>query len=111
MNETEIDAEIAKMNEKEDPADAVDQDIKKADTENPEDASDDVAKQDIKLKAPGKAPADKGSTGDAGDETIDGNKAADVEDEKVADGEPEAKEDDEELQGNAITNEDVKKKD
>jgi len=104
MNEADIDAELAKMNEETDPVDDVDQDVKKADTEDPESSSDDVAKHDD-VTAPKAAESDKGSAGDTGDEIIDGKKAKEVEDEGVKEGEPKAKTDTEELQGNDITNE------
>ena len=108
MNEEEIEAELAKINEESDAVDKVNTDIKKADTEDPEAASDDVAKHDD-VTAPGKAPADAGSAGHEASE-VDGNKSKKVEDEKVKEGEPKKTTDDEKLQGNDITNEGVKKK-
>ena len=104
MTTEEIDAELAKMNEESDPVDNADQDIKKADTEDPEAASDDVAKHDD-VTAPKAAEGDKGSAGDTGDETKSGASAKSIEDKDVKEGEPKSHTDNEDLQGNDVTNE------
>jgi len=111
MNEEEIEAELAKMNEESDPVDKVNQDVKKANAKDPASSSDDVEKEpeNEAVTAPGKSPADAGSAGHEASE-IDGKKAKKIEDEKVKEGEPKKTSDDEKLQGNGITNEGVKKK-